>query len=309
LADKAVARLGGALALLLQEAATTRIENEADTVMLLQAVALVALAAVGPIIAVFMVAGAGASIIQNAPVPVLKRIIPDFSRISPSSGLRRLFGSAGLAEMAKTLFRVSAFLLCAAMVTTIIRPELQNAYFSDPSLLLEISRKAALTIVSALLAVSVVLLALDLPTVHGFWRKELRMTQQELKDEHKDSEGDPHLKGRRRAIAKARAGRRNLAAVKNATVVIANPTHFAVAIRYNREQGGAPVVVAKGLDLIALEIRRIAEEISVPVIEDKVLARSLYAKVEVDQMIPIEFYRAVAEILIRLQARRKPRRS
>lgn len=277
--------------------------------MLLQAVALDVLAAVGPIVAVFMVAGAGASIIQNAPVPVLKRIMPDFSRISPSSGLRRLFGSAGLAEMAKTLLRVTAFLLCAAMVTTIVRPELQNAYFSDPSLLLELSRKAALTIVSALLAVSMLLLALDLPTVRGFWRKELRMTQQELKDEHKDSEGDPHIKGRRRAIAKARAGRRNLAAVKNATVVIANPTHYAVAIRYNREQGGAPMVVAKGLDLIALEIRRIAEEISVPVIEDKVLARSLYAKVEVDQMIPIEFYRAVAEILIRLQARRKPRRS
>ena len=89
-----------------------------------------------------------------------------------------------------------------------------------------------------------------------------------------------------------------------ATVVIANPTHFAVALRYVRAEGGAPRVVAKGQDLIALSIRRVAEENGIPVIEDKALARSLYAKVEVDQMIPVEFYRAIAEIFIRLQARR-----
>jgi len=157
----------------------------------------------------------------------------------------------------------------------------------------------------ALLVASTLLLILDLPMTRVFWHRELRMTKQEVKDEHKESEGDPLIKARRRSIARSRLRRMNLAAVPKATVVITNPTHFAVALQYIREEGGAPKVVAKGQDLIALEIRRIAEENSIPIIEDKLLARSLYAKVEVDQMIPIEFYRIVAEILIRLQARRK----
>ncbi len=130
------------------------------------------------------------------------------------------------------------------------------------------------------------------------------MAPQEIKDERKQSEGDPHLKAKRRSLARSRARKRMLKGVPRATVVIANPTHYSVALRYVRSEGGAPRVVAKGQDLIALAIRRLAEENNIPIIEDKALARSLYAKVEVDQMIPVEFYRAMAEILIRLQTRR-----
>jgi flagellar biosynthetic protein FlhB len=130
------------------------------------------------------------------------------------------------------------------------------------------------------------------------------MAPQEIKDERRQMEGDPHMKARRRSIARSRSRQRMLKSVPKATIVIANPTHFSVALRYVRSEGGAPRVVAKGQDLIALKIRRIAEENGIPVIEDKALARSLYAKVKVDQMIPVEFYRAIAEILIRLQARR-----
>lgn len=307
MADTAMSRLTGAMTLLLQEAGSTRIENEADIVIVLQAMAHELLTAVGPIIAVFMGAGVGASVFQNAPIPVLTRIAPDFSRISPAKGLKRLFSMMGIAEMAKTLLRVLMFVSCGIMVMKAVRVEFQNAVFGDPFFSLLFARKAALAVLWSLIFASMLMLVLDLPAVHGFWRRELRMTRQEVKDEHKESEGDPHVKGRRRSIARTRARRRNIAAVQKATVVIANPTHFAVALRYIREEGGAPKVVAKGQDLIALEIRRIAEANSVPVIEDKVLARSLYAKVQVDQMIPIEFYRTVAEILIRLQARRKLR--
>ena len=130
------------------------------------------------------------------------------------------------------------------------------------------------------------------------------MARQEIKDEQEAEEGDPHMKARRRSIARARSRQSMLKGVPRATIVIANPTHFAIALRYVRSEGGAPRVVAKGQDIIALKIRKIAEENGIPVIEDKALARSLYAKVEVDQMIPVEFYRAIAEILIRLQARR-----
>jgi flagellar biosynthetic protein FlhB len=129
------------------------------------------------------------------------------------------------------------------------------------------------------------------------------MTRQELKDEMKQAEGDPLVKARLRSLARDRARRRMMAVVPKATVVIANPTHYAVALKYDRAKGGAPVVVAKGVDLIALRIREIAARHSVPVIEDKPLARALYDAVEVDQWIPPEFYRAIAKILHFLYSR------
>jgi flagellar biosynthetic protein FlhB len=123
------------------------------------------------------------------------------------------------------------------------------------------------------------------------------MTRHEVKEELKQSEGDPMVKGRMRALARARARHRMIASVPRATVVIANPTHYAVALRYTRGEGGAPLVVAKGADLVALKIREIATRHQVPIIEDKPLARALYDAVEVDQWIPAEFYHAVAKVL------------
>lgn len=125
-----------------------------------------------------------------------------------------------------------------------------------------------------------------------------------MKDEFKQSEGDPHIKGRIRAMARDRARRRMMEQVPRATVVIANPTHYAVAMRYVREEGGAPLVLAKGRELLALKIREIAENHNIPVIEDKPLARSLYESVEVDKMIPPQFYKAVAEIIFYLHTRK-----
>jgi flagellar biosynthetic protein FlhB len=143
----------------------------------------------------------------------------------------------------------------------------------------------------------------DLVWSRLFWQRELRMTRQEVKDEHKQSEGDPILKARMRSLARDRSRRRMIAAVPRATLVIANPTHFAVALRYVREEGGAPLVVAKGQDLVALKIRHVAEENGIPVIEDKLLARSLYESVQVDKIIPSQFYKAVAEIILFLMVR------
>ena len=129
------------------------------------------------------------------------------------------------------------------------------------------------------------------------------MTKQEIKDEHKASEGDPLVKQRMRSLSLDRSRRRMLAAVPRATVIIANPTHYAIALRYVREEGGAPLVVAKGLDLVAIRIREIAEKAGIPVVEDKVLARSMYDVVEVDKMIPAAFYKAVAEVIHYLRSR------
>jgi flagellar biosynthetic protein FlhB len=149
-----------------------------------------------------------------------------------------------------------------------------------------------------------VLVAADLVWTRIFWLRDLKMTRQEVKDEMKQVDGDPIVKARLRSLARDRARKRMIAGVPRATFVVANPTHFAVALRYVKEEGGAPLVVAKGQDLIALKIRAIAAEHDIPIIEDKLLARSLYKAVEVDKMIPPEFYKAIAEVVFFLFSRR-----
>jgi flagellar biosynthetic protein FlhB len=129
------------------------------------------------------------------------------------------------------------------------------------------------------------------------------MSRQEVKDEIKDAEGDPIVRARLRSLARDRSRRRMMAAVPRATLVLANPTHYAIALRYVASENAAPLVLAKGKDLVALKIRAIAEEHGIPVVDDKALVRSMYDHVEVDRMIPPDFYRAVAEIIHFLHAR------
>jgi flagellar biosynthetic protein FlhB len=128
------------------------------------------------------------------------------------------------------------------------------------------------------------------------------MTKQDVKDEFKQAQGDPIVKARQRSIARDRARRRMMKNVSRATLVIANPTHYAVALRYVRSENDAPIVVAKGQDLIALRIREIAEENNIPVFEDPPLARSMFAQVSLDSVIPSVFFKAVAELIHRIYA-------
>jgi flagellar biosynthetic protein FlhB len=160
-------------------------------------------------------------------------------------------------------------------------------------------------LVSAIAIATIVLVAADLLWARFKWRSDLMMTKQEVKEEYKQMEGDPMVKARMRSLAQDRSRKRMLAAVPKATFVIANPTHYAIALRYERSEASAPIVVAKGQDLIALKIREIAEKNGVPVIEDKPLARSMYNHVEVDRMIPPDFYKAVAQILFYILTRSK----
>ena len=179
-----------------------------------------------------------------------------------------------------------------------------SALQMDPLVLPQRVNAMVTGIVVPLCLFSLLLALFDITWSRLKWRRDLRMTRHDIKEEMKQAEGDPHIKARIRAIARQRSSRRMLDKLPRATMVIVNPTHYAVALRYAREESGAPIVIAKGVDFLALRIREIAAVHDIPLIEDQPLARSLYGAVEIGAQIPPEFYRAVAEILHYLSRRR-----
>ena len=279
------------------------IENGADALQFMHIIGLQAAQFVLPAAGFFMVGGVLASALQNPPQINLERIRPKMQNISIFAGWTRLFGVRGWTEFAKAIFKFGAVsLIVGSMLAGDLETTLKTM-FSDPALLPETLLTLAMQLLSAVSIATIVLVAADLVFSRVFWRRDLKMSKQEVKDEMKQAEGDPMVKARQRQIARDRNRKRMMAGVPKATLVIANPTHYAIALRYSREEGGAPVIVAKGVDLIALKIREIAEANDVPVIEDKLLARSMYDQVEIDQMIPPQFFKAVAELIYFLQAR------
>jgi flagellar biosynthetic protein FlhB len=283
------------------------LNTAADALNLLTVVGLEALRFLMPLVVTLAMFGLAASLLQNAPSMVLQRIMPDPSRISPLSGWSRLFGTQGLVEFAKSVFKLTSVAAVVAFVLRSSEARAFEAMYTDPVALPEMILSIAMRIVSAICIATIVLVALDLAWSRFHWRRELRMTKQEIKDEHKQAEGDPLIKARLRSLARDRSRQRMITSASRATLVIANPTHFAIALRYNREENPAPLVVAKGMDVIALKIRKVAEENRIPVIENKALARALYEAVQVDQVIPAEFFRPVAEIIYFLQSKQAPR--
>lgn len=263
-----------------------------------------------PVIGLMAAGTVLASLLQNAPSMASERIRPKFSRISPLSGWNRLFGTTGLAEFLKSVVKLAAATLILWILFRRDLPKFVSGLTTDPALLTVLMQELAVGALVPLLVLATALAILDLVWSRFTWRRGLRMTHQELKEEMKESEGDPHIKARIRSIRRQRASRRMLENLPKASMVITNPTHYAVALRYVREDGGAPVVVAKGVDHLALKIREIAGHNSIPIVENRPLARSLYDQVELDQQIPPEFYRAVAEIIHYLNSRgRMPRQS
>ena len=282
-----------------------RLESGADAAALIHAVALEVGQFLIPTIAILAGSSLAASILQNVPSIVTERIRPQWNRISPASGWKRIFGRQGLVEFLKSLFKFGTVSLVSLLLLKSEQYKVLNAMLSDPSLMPELMLTMAMRLVSAIAIATIVLVAADLLWARFKWHSDLKMTKQEVKEEYKQLEGDPMVKARMRSLAQDRSRKRMLAAVPKATFVIANPTHFAIALRYERSEANAPIVVAKGKDLIALKIREIAEASGIPVIEDKPLARSMYDYVEIDRMIPPDFYKAVAQILFYILTRSK----
>jgi flagellar biosynthetic protein FlhB len=299
------ADLAGKLAVFIDDPRRFSLQTGNDATQLIRAIAFEVGRFLTPIIAILAVAGISSSILQNFPQIAYERIRPQWSRLSPANGWNRIFGKSGLVEFLKSVFKFFTIAVVCVFLQKSEQYKVVNAMFSDPSLVPEMILTMAIRLVSAVSIATIVLVAADLIWSRLRWHRDLRMSRQEIKDEFKQMEGDPLVKARLRSLAQDRSRKRMLAAVPRATVVIANPTHYAIALRYDRQESSAPLVVAKGQDLIALRIRETAERHGVPVVEDKALARSMYDSVEVDRMIPPDFYRAVAQILFFIFTRSK----
>jgi flagellar biosynthetic protein FlhB len=226
----------------------------------------------------------------------LSALQPKLSRLDPRARLSRMFGATALLEVLRAAAKLAIVALGAWVALAGAVPGFVAALSWTPISLTGEIRGRLITIATSVLGAFAVVAVLDVVIVQWqHWRK-LRMSRQEIRDEHRDTEGDPLIKRRIRQLQQQRARRRMMAAVPKATVVLTNPTHYAVALAYDRAAGGAPKVVAKGADEVAARIREMAEKHGVPLVANPPLARALF-KVELGGEIPAEHYRLVAEII------------
>lgn len=258
--------------------------------------------AVTPFLASLMLAvilgGVGGNLMQSGLIFTTEKLKPKLSHLSPLSGFKRIFGPDGLVQFLKTLTKLIVIVVVCWWVLKPHARELENLAAMSPAMILPFAHKLAV----ALLISALVFLALT-AGADFLWQRvrfvrRMRMTKEEMKDDFKQSEGDPHVKAKLRQIRMQRGRQRMMQAVPDATVIITNPTHYSVALRYEPDQGdGAPVCVAKGVDALALRIREVAREHDVPIVENVPLARALYAAVEVDEVIPREHFEAAARVI------------
>jgi flagellar biosynthetic protein FlhB len=221
---------------------------------------------------------------------------PSFNKISPASGLKRIFGKQAAANFAKGLFKLLALGSVMSMILWPERHRLESMLQFDAAVILATITGLTMKLLGAVVAMLAAVAIADYFFQYRTWFERQKMSLQEMKQEFKQSEGDPHIKGRLRQLRMARMKKRMMTAVPKASVIITNPTHYAVALSYERGMA-APICVAKGVDLIALKIREIAKKHDIPIVENVPLARALHAAVEIDAEIPVEHYHAVAEVI------------
>ena len=268
----------------------------AALVGLVREVALDVLAALGIPFLLLCLAALAGNVIQHRLVFTTQPLAPQLARISPLAGLRRLFSRQALANFAKGIAKL---MLIGAVLAALLWPQrfrLAGIVSADPATILSTVRALALQMLGTVVAILAIVAAADYLFQYRQWYDRQKMSVRELKEEFRQTEGDPAVKGKLRQLRATRMRKRMMAAVPKASVVITNPTHFAVALQYERGMN-APVCVAKGVDLIARKIREVAEQHDIPVVENPPLARALHGTVEIDQEIPAEHYRAVAEII------------
>jgi flagellar biosynthetic protein FlhB len=254
------------------------------------------LGAVGVPFLMLMIAAIAGNMIQHRLVWSAESLSPKFSKVSPAAGFKRIFGKQAAANFLKGLFKLIALGCVMMAVLWPERARMESFLRFDPDAILNVTTSLTLQVMGAVVAMLAAVAIADYFFQYRSWYERQKMSLQEVKDEYKQSEGDPHIKGRIRQLRMQKAKKRMMAAVPKASVIITNPTHYSVALSYDRGMA-APICVAKGVDNIAFKIREVAKQHDIPIVENVPLARALYATVEIDDEIPVEHYHAVAEII------------
>ena len=244
-----------------------------------------------------VLAGVFGNVIQQGFILSAERLKPSLDKLSPLKGFGRLFGIDGLVHFLRSVLKITIVAVVAWWSLKPHATELTNLAALPPAAMLSFALGVVKALFFAVLTLLGVGAGLDWMWQRYRFAQRMRMTKEEVKEDYKQSEGDPLIKAKLRQQRVERARRRMMQNVPKATVVVMNPTHYAVALRYEAGETPAPLCVAKGMDSLALKIREVAEEAGVPVIEDAPLARALYATVEVDESIPREHYEAVAKVI------------
>ena len=270
----------------------------------------IALWAIAPFLGLVMLAtiigGVGGNVAQSGLIFTAEKLKPNWSMVNPMAGFKRIFGPDGLFQFAKTFLKLLAVgFICWLVLRSHLR-ELENMAAMPPALILPLARDLAI----ALMMATIIFLAFA-AGADFLWQKyrfaeRMKMSMEELKEDYKQSEGDPHIKAKLKQIRAQRSRQRMMQSVPGATVIVTNPTHYSVALRYEAGDA-APVCVAKGVDALALRIREVAREHDVPIVENVPLARALYAAVDIDETIPREHFEAAARIIGFVMQKRKQR--
>ena len=255
------------------------------------------LPAFAPFAAIIVLVGILASVLQVGVQITLKAIAPKFNKISPLTGLKRLFSTQSLADFLKSMAKLIIVGIVGYITYMDKITELNGLSVATPEAILEYNFTVVAEVSGKIVLALVAIAIFDYLYQRWHHEKQLMMTKQEVKEETKQTEGDPQLKARIRQIQREMSNARMMQEVPKADALIVNPTHFSVAILYDRDVMEAPEVTAKGTDHMALRMRTVARENSVPILERPELARDLYANVEIGETIPERFYKAIAEIL------------
>lgn len=270
--------------------------DSASLVRLTERLGLETLVAVAVPLLVLALAAMAGNLIQHELIWTGESLKPKLERISLGAGMKRLFSQQALVNFAKGLIKLG---LIGALMTWLIWPDrtrLDGMVATDVTHVLPLVETLTLKLLAAVAAALALVAALDFLYQYKTWYDKLKMSVRELKEEFKQSEGDPHIKGKLRQMRQQRMRKRMMAAVPKASVIVTNPTHYAVALQY--EPGmNAPLCLAKGVDAVAFKIREIAAAHDIPVVENPPLARALHATVDIDEEIPAEHYKAVAEVI------------
>ena len=260
----------------------------------------------GAVMLATILGGAGGNLAQSGLIFTGEKLKPDWSKVSPLKGFKRIFGPDGLVQFVKTFLKLLAVgVICWLVLKPHVR-ELEALAAMSPAMILPFTRDLAVALLVATLVFMGFTAGADYLWQRFRFAERMKMTKEETKEDYKQSEGDPHVKAKLKQIRAQRSRQRMMQNVPKATVIVTNPTHYSVALRYDTGDA-APVCVAKGVDALALRIREVAREHKVPIVENVPLARALYAAVDVDETIPREHFEAAAKIIGFVMQKRKGR--